>query len=112
MVRSNDPLGFSLPTLYWTNTSLLKNSALKILNEFSNILLDKELGRLSINNNILNDKDYKLTLGYQQLGGTRMGLDFKNSVVDKNLLVHGFKNLYVNGSSVLEQEVLRTLHLL
>ena len=97
---SNDPLGFSLPTLYWIKTSLLKNSALKILNEFSNILLDKELGRLSINNNILNDKDYKLTLGYHQLGGTRMGLDFKNSVVDKNLLVHGFKNLYVNGSSV------------
>ena len=62
---------------------MLKNSALKILNEFSNILLDKELGRLSINNNILNDKDYKLTLGYHQLGGTRMGLDFKNSVVDK-----------------------------
>ena len=97
---SNDPLGFSLPTLYWIKTSLLKNSALKILNEFSNILLDKELGRLSINNNILNDKDYKITLGYHQLGGTRMGLDFKNSVVDKNLLVHGFKNLYVNGSSV------------
>ena len=25
----NDPLGFSLPTLYWIKTSLLKNSALK-----------------------------------------------------------------------------------
>ena len=96
----NDPLGFSLPTLYWIKTSLLKKSAIKILNEFSSILLDQELGRLTINNNILNNKDYKLTLGYHQLGGTRMGLDFKNSVVDQNLLVHGFKNLYVNGSSV------------
>ena len=79
---------------------IVKKFCIKILNEFSNILLDQELGRLSINNNILNDKDYKLTLGYHQLGGTRMGLDFKNSVVDQNLLVHGFKNLYVNGSSV------------
>ena len=96
----NDPLGFSLPVLYWMKTSMLKKSAFKILNEFSNILLEKELGRLSINNNILDSKDYKLTLGYHQLGGTRMGLNFKNSVVDKNLLVHGFKNLYVNGSSV------------
>ena len=29
-----------------------------------------------------------------------MGIDFKDSVVDKNLKVHGFKNLYINGSSV------------
>ena len=29
-----------------------------------------------------------------------MGVDFKDSVVDKNLKVHGFKNLYINGSSV------------
>ena len=29
-----------------------------------------------------------------------MGVDFKDSVVDKNLKVHGFSNLYVNGSSV------------
>ena len=29
-----------------------------------------------------------------------MGTNSKDSVVDKNLLVHGFSNLYVNGSSV------------
>ncbi len=29
-----------------------------------------------------------------------MGENYKASVVDKNLKVHGFKNLYVNGSSV------------
>ncbi len=95
-----DPLGFSLPTVYWKKTPLLKKSAFKIINEFANILLYEDLGRLSINNNILSDENYKLTLGYHQLGGTRMGSNFENSVVDKNLLVHGFKNLYVNGSSV------------
>ena len=29
-----------------------------------------------------------------------MGTYSHDSVVDKNLLVHGFKNLYINGSSV------------
>ena len=38
-------------------------------------------------------------MGYH-LGGTRMGDDPKNSVVDKNLKVHFIDNLYVAGSSV------------
>ena len=29
-----------------------------------------------------------------------MGKNINDSVVDKNLLVFGFKNLYINGSSV------------
>ena len=29
-----------------------------------------------------------------------MGNNYKDSVVDKNLKVHGFKNLFINGSSV------------
>ena len=95
-----DPLGFPLANVYWKKTSLLKKSALRIIDEFSNVLLDQDFGRLSINNNILSDKNYKLVLGYHQLGGTRMGTNSKDSVVDKNLLVHGFSNLYVNGSSV------------
>jgi len=94
-----DPLGFPLPIVYWKKTPLLKKSALKMMNEFSDILIAEDLGRLSLNNNILNEESYKLTLGYHQLGGTRMGNKIENSVVDENLLVHGFKNLYVNGSS-------------
>ena len=38
--------------------------------------------------------------GYHQLGGTRMGSSIKDSVVDKNLKVHGINNLFINGSSV------------
>ena len=34
------------------------------------------------------------------IGGTRMGVDPSNSVVDKNLKVHGVDNLYVSGPSV------------
>lgn len=34
------------------------------------------------------------------MGGTRIGLNPDDSVVDKNLRVHGVKNLYICGSSV------------
>ena len=33
------------------------------------------------------------------MGGTRMGNDKKNSVVNSDLRVHDVNNLYVNGSS-------------
>ena len=38
--------------------------------------------------------------GYHQIGTTRMGLDPKTSVVDKDCQVHGIDNLYVASSSV------------
>ena len=34
------------------------------------------------------------------MGGTRMGTNYNNSVVDKNLKVHSTKNLFITGSSV------------
>ena len=34
------------------------------------------------------------------MGGTRIGNNPKDSVVDKNLKVHGIDNLFINGSSV------------
>jgi choline dehydrogenase-like flavoprotein len=34
------------------------------------------------------------------MGGTRIGVSKKDSVVDKNLKVHGINNLYICGSSV------------
>ena len=95
-----DPQNLQLPLIYWKRTSLLKKSAQTMINEFSDILINENIGRLSINDNILNDSNYDLTLGNHQLGGTRIGKDINDSVVDKNLLVFGFKNLYINGSSV------------
>lgn len=38
--------------------------------------------------------------GPHHMGGTRMGTDPTDSVVDRNLKVHGVSNLYVGGSSV------------
>ena len=38
--------------------------------------------------------------GNHHMGGTKMGTDRSNSVVDKNLLFHGSNNLFVIGASV------------
>ena len=42
----------------------------------------------------------KIILGNHQLGGTRAGISRDNSVVDKNLKVHGVDNLFITGSSI------------
>ena len=38
--------------------------------------------------------------GGHTMGTTKMGLNNKDSIVDKNCKVHGISNLYVSGSSV------------
>ena len=95
-----DPNNLELPEVHWKKTTRLRDSATFIINEVSDIFIKEDIGRLSINEDILIDKDYPLTLGNHQLGGTRMGENISDSVVDKDLLVFGFRNLYVNGSSV------------
>ena len=83
------------------NWSLDKNFVLsrsRIIEEFSTFLIDKEIGRIAILEDYKKNDD--LIVGYHQMGGTRIGLNPDDSVVDKNLRVHGIKNLYICGSSV------------
>ena len=35
---------------------------------------------------------------HHHMGGTRIGFNYKDSVVDTNLKLHGLNNLYVSGS--------------
>ena len=95
-----DPNGLPLPKINWKRSEKLKKSAEFIINEISDVFIEQNIGRISIIENMLETKDYHMTLGFHQMGGTRMGKDRDNSVVDKNLLVFGFKNLYINGSSI------------
>jgi choline dehydrogenase-like flavoprotein len=71
------------------------------LKEFSEFCRVNSVGRIAMHENIYNLKDNIEYLGeYHHMGGTRMGENEKNSVVDKNLKVHKIENLYVAGSSV------------
>ena len=95
-----DPLGLPLPKVHWERKPLMRNSAIKIIDEISKLFIKNDIGRLAINEKILIDNNYKITLGNHQMGGTRIGENIDDSVVNEHLLVHGFKNLYINGSSV------------
>lgn len=92
----NDPNGIPKVKLNWDfpkeNFSYLE----KFLIELSKLFINYDLGRLSIENY----KNKNIVLGNHQLGGTRIGINSSDSVVDKNLKVHGIKNLYICGSSV------------
>jgi hypothetical protein len=95
-----DPLKTPQSELIWWKDPAEKLSAKVISEEFTKIFLENDIGRIGLEEFLFNDEDYETTVGYHQMGGTRMGNDYHDSVVDKNLKVHGFSNLFVSGSSV------------
>jgi choline dehydrogenase-like flavoprotein len=60
-------------------------------------LTQKKIGYFDYSRPI--DKDF-IGIHSHFLGGTRSGVSSKNSVVDRNLKVHGFTNLFISGPSV------------
>ena len=69
--------------------------------QIGELLIKKNLGRLIGEDFLFEDNvNYISESGWHHMGGTRMGNDEKNSVVDQNLKIHGSKNIYVIGSSV------------
>ena len=71
-----------------------------MVNQIGQYFIDNELGRIGGENEIYDLKNFISDAGYHHIGGTRMGENKKNSVVDKNLKVHDTKNLFVCGSSI------------
>ena len=95
-----DPNGTPYPLIYWQKSKFEKKSARVISEELSKLFIDFDIGRISLHSELYNDKDYDVVAGNHQMGGTRIGNNPKDSVVDKNLKVHGIDNLFINGSSV------------
>jgi choline dehydrogenase-like flavoprotein len=69
------------------------------MEEFGNLCRRNDLGRIAIKDSIYNLEEYKDLGTFHHLGGTRMGIDKIDSVVNKDLKIHGVNNLYVSGSS-------------
>ena len=78
----------------------LKRTAKESLISLGEFLIDKNIGRISIDEYIFEEKFKSVFAGTHQMGGTIMGINYKNSVVDKNLKVHSIQNLFITGSSV------------
>ena len=98
--NEKDPMGIPFSTIYWKKSKSEKKSARLISEELSKLFIDRDIGRISLNDYLYNDKDYDVVAGNHQLGGTRIGTNVNDSVVDKNLKVHDKNNLFINGSSV------------
>jgi hypothetical protein len=95
-----DPFGVPYPLIYWKKSELEKKSARLIAEDLSKLFIDNDIGRISLSENLYNTEDYSVIAGNHQLGGTRIGSNENDSVVDKNLKVHDKNNLFVNGSSI------------
>jgi len=95
-----DPSNVPLPIIHWKKSNSERNSAKLISEELSKIFIDNDIGRISLNEYLYNNNDYDVIAGNHQLGGTRIGHNISDSVVDKNLKVHNIKNLFINGSSI------------
>ena len=75
-----------------------KQSSFEILRNFGKLLIDKDLGRLAIDEKKI-DKINNMN-GNHHMGGTRIGFSAADSVVDKNLKLFNCEDIYVLGSSI------------
>ena len=89
----------SLIKLFYKKSEYSLKTAKLFLEEFGNLCRKHDLGRIAIKDSISNLEGYEQLGANHHLGGTRMGIDKFDSVINKDLKVHGINNLYVSGSS-------------
>ena len=94
-----DHLEIPITKLFYKQSISTLRNAKKILEEFSNFCRKTDLGRVAAKENIHELRGYESLGVHHHLGGTRMGDNPNESVVDKNLKVHDIENLYIAGSS-------------
>ena len=96
-----DEYGNNQPKIIYKKSETVRDTARTMIEEIGQYLIKNNLGRIA-GNSFLYEKneEYQSVAGWHHMGGTIMGNNTKISVVDKNLKVHGSKNLFVIGSSV------------
>ena len=98
-----DHAGVPRLVLHWKKGELERKTMVEGLNLFGQALAQNELGRLRLEDWVLNNENYpedQEIAGHHHMGGTRMGTDPSVSVVDGDCKVHGMENLWIGGSSV------------
>ena len=87
-------------SLHYKKSKETLHSAKIILVELGKLFISKNIGRIALKTEIENMENYENLGVHHHMGGTRVGTNFKTSVVDKNLKLHDSKNCYLLGSSV------------
>tara|TARA_B100001250_G_scaffold198988_1_gene170704 strand:- start:120 stop:1535 length:1416 start_codon:yes stop_codon:yes gene_type:complete len=98
--KSKDINGVPMTKLFYKKSKNSLMSAKLIMEEFANLCRKEDLGRIGIKENIYNLDSFENLGAYHHMGGTRMGINKHDSVVDKDLKVHDINNLYISGSSI------------
>ena len=101
---NKDFFGVPKIKLYWKQSIDLKETMIEVLKETGNFFKEKDIGRLYIDNWLLEKSDpfpeHGELAGYHHMGGTRMSKDRNLGIVDKNLSLFDHNNIFVLGSSV------------
>ena len=98
--EEKDKSGIPMVKLLYKKSHYSLQTAKLFLEEFGNLCLKDDLGRIAIKDSIYNLEGFKiLGASCHHMGGTRMGIDKYKSVVNADLKVHNINNLYVSGSS-------------
>ena len=98
-----DDLGIPRVKIFANLEENVKITLKTFIEEIGKFFIDKEIGRVSVRNFFYSGDYIWPEDGYggsHEMGGTKMGDTNKDSVVDKDLKVHGINNLYVLGSSI------------
>ena len=97
-----DIYGMPKVKLHWNIQSDVFRSLRIVLENIGEQLIKKKYGRIGIDRYVF-DESFKFSkdifANNHHIGGTIMGNNQSNSVVDKNLKVHNTENLYILGSS-------------
>jgi len=96
---SKDFFGLPIPKLHLSTSELDRKSVIGLHKIFGEEIKKSNIGTLE--SNLENAKPWPIVAdASHHLGGTCMGDDPKQSVVDKNLKVHSTSNLYISSGSV------------
>ena len=97
--EEKDKFGIPLVKLYYKKSRHSLKAAKLVLEEFANLCRNEDLGRIAIKDSIYNLEGFDSKAADHHIGGTRMGVNKLDSVVNIDLNVHNINNLYVSGSS-------------
>jgi len=97
--KEKDKFEIPMVKLFYKKSNHVLKTAKLFLEEFGNLCIKDDLGRIAIRDNIYNLEGFKNLGVNHHMGGTRMGINKFDSVVNKDLKVHGINNLYISGSS-------------
>ena len=97
--KEKDEFGIPMVKLFYKKSRYVLKTAKLFLEEFRNLCRKNDLGRIAIADNIYNLEGFKNISVNHHIGGTRIGLDKFDSVVNRDLKMHDINNLYISGSS-------------